>query len=127
MKNLYLPPNGGDDLYSPLDALRHVREAGELSDGRPLPGRLKVTLLALASYWPVIRPTLETLARDTGLQRKTVVAHLSELVELDVVTTKYEGRTAYRMLNLDRLVRVAPSRRPDPLAGSNARLANRTR
>jgi hypothetical protein len=69
-----------------------------------------VTLLALASYWPVIRPTLETLARDTGLQRKTVVAYLSELVELDVVTTKYEGRTAYRMLNLDHLVQLAHQR-----------------
>lgn len=101
--------------YTPLDAARHAREAVSLPDGRPIPQHLKHTLLALATYWPEIRPTLESLVRDTGLSRQTVTDHLRELADLDLVRTHREGRTAYRMLQLDRLIVGEPKRRPSPV------------
>ena len=109
-RNYHREP-GAERAYSPLDAIRHVAQAGALADGRPLPSHLKVTLYALAAYYPTIRPTLETLARDTGLLRSTVAAHLRELGDLDLVRTRREGRTAYRHLQFDNLVRVADPRR----------------
>lgn len=106
MKNCYAYPSGRE--YLPLDAIRHVSQAGRLADGRPIPRHLKPTLTALAIYWPNIRPTLPQLARDTGLLRSTVAEHLKQLGPegLDVVRTHREGRTAHRLLQLDRLVTV---------------------
>jgi hypothetical protein len=113
MKNLYRTPGMKlGEVYGPLDALRHVAEAGEFAaTGEPIPPMLKLTLLALVRYWPTIRPTLETLARDTGLQRKTVIAHLATLTDLGVLRSPREGRTAFRQLDLDQLVRVDPQPR----------------
>src|SRR4051812_16010647 len=104
MQNLYVGPagRGPGGRYTPLDAIRHVREAAELPDGRPIPARLKPTLLALATYYPDIFPSTEALMRATGLPRSSVLANLRELADLDLIRTHREGRKAHRLLQLDR-------------------------
>lgn len=124
--NAYFHPGVGE--YRILDAIRHVREAGRLPDGTAIPRHLKPMLLTLATYWPVIRPTLPQLARDTGLGRNTVAEHLRELSDLGLVRTHHVGRAAYRMLQLDQMVTVSEHeprelKRPGTRPPSSSRLA----
>lgn len=88
------------DRVSPLDAIRMVRQLTHAPGGEIIPSRPKATLLALATYWPNIFPSLETLARDLGVGRASVGRWLHELEELGLVVTEHRGRGAERTLVL---------------------------
>jgi DNA-binding transcriptional MocR family regulator len=92
-------------MTSPLEAIKLARDSRTLADGTPIPAHLRSTLLVLATYWPRIHPSVERLADDLGITRRPLLARLSELERLGLVSTRQRGngQTAERTLHLDRL------------------------
>ena len=88
---------------SPFGAVVAVRDA------RGIPGHLKPTLIVLATYYPDIRPGVDTLALDLGVDTRSVRRRLRELEGLGLISTRQRGngRTASRTIDFDQLATFA--------------------
>ena len=76
--------------------LRICRNAQRMPDGAPMPSELGHALIVLATYWPNIWPSQDTLARDMKISRRAVNYRLRRLEDAGLIVRTQRGDASTR-------------------------------